>query len=96
MKRNESIKSLIQRAIVHFGRVRLRNHLLGCSDHVLEDIGFSRHLLEQGVDAWPWRVTMETGLRPARVQTKDNIVNLNYAEVVEQAEQAVEQHAKAA
>ncbi len=32
-----------------------RAHLLSLDDRLLEDAGFSRELLEQGVKAWPWR-----------------------------------------
>ncbi len=37
------------------GRARLRRELLQYSDRVLEDMGFSRELLDAGLDAWPWR-----------------------------------------
>jgi len=36
-------------------RARTCELLLASSDRRLADTGFSRHLLEQGVDAWPWR-----------------------------------------
>jgi len=32
-----------------------RDYLLSLSDRLLEDAGFSRPLLEQGLNAWPWR-----------------------------------------
>lgn len=35
---------------------RLRTQLLGMSDRQLEDYGFSRDALLQGISAWPWRV----------------------------------------
>jgi len=36
-------------------RARACEILLASSDRTLADTGFSRELLEQGVDAWPWR-----------------------------------------
>lgn len=36
---------------------RTRKELLTYSDRFLADTGFSRDLLEQGVSAWPWRVS---------------------------------------
>ena len=39
----------------HAVRRRIRQHLRGLSDRQLEDMGFSRALLEQGSKAWPWR-----------------------------------------
>lgn len=38
---------------------RTGQYLLGLSDRYLEDIGFSRELLEQGPKAWPWRAPQE-------------------------------------
>jgi uncharacterized protein YjiS (DUF1127 family) len=35
---------------------RTRRYLVGLDDRTLEDMGFSRELLEQGSKAWPWRV----------------------------------------
>ena len=42
------------------GLRRARRELLASSDRQLSDIGFSRELLEQGVKAWPWRVTPDS------------------------------------
>ena len=39
------------------GRAQLRHKLLTRSDRFLADTGFSRELLEQGVQAWPWRLS---------------------------------------
>jgi uncharacterized protein YjiS (DUF1127 family) len=39
---------------------RTRRYLVGLDDRNLEDMGFSRELLEQGPKAWPWRVPGET------------------------------------
>jgi uncharacterized protein YjiS (DUF1127 family) len=53
------IKTLIKDTIHNFGRNRLRHQLLSSSDRILEDMGFSRELLLQGVSAWPWRIDGE-------------------------------------
>lgn len=36
-------------------REMARDYLLRCDNRMLEDNGFSRELLTQGVKAWPWR-----------------------------------------
>ena len=41
--------------MTHLSRVRAREVLLKSSDRLLKDAGFSRELLESGVQAWPWR-----------------------------------------
>lgn len=42
--------------IERYGKHRVRNELLAMSDRQLLDIGYSRDLLRQGVDFWPWRL----------------------------------------
>lgn len=37
-------------------RAKCRRQLLDLSERTLEDIGYSRALLEQGVGSWPWRI----------------------------------------
>jgi len=51
-----NIKEAFVNAAVHNGKSRLRNQLLSMSDRQLEDYGFSKTLLAEGVSAWPWRV----------------------------------------
>lgn len=41
-------------------RSRLRQRLLRMDDRRLEDIGYSRALLEDGVRAWPWRLPIDS------------------------------------
>ena len=41
---------------IESGRSIARQHLLGQSERMLRDAGFSRELLEQGNRAWPWRI----------------------------------------
>jgi len=41
-------------------RSRVRQRLLRMDDRRLEDIGYSRALLEDGVRAWPWRLPVDS------------------------------------
>ena len=41
-------------------RSRLRQRLLRMDERRLEDIGYSRALLEDGVRAWPWRLPVDS------------------------------------
>lgn len=50
----------------HRAKDRTRKQLLDLGDHILEDTGFSRFLLEQGVTAWPWRTPVEAPKAPIR------------------------------
>ncbi len=45
--------------MIRVGRERARAILLSRSDRTLADLGFSRHLLESGVGAWPWDASAE-------------------------------------
>ena len=45
--------------MIRKGREEARHILLTRSDRALEDLGFSRYLLESGIDAWPWRDSAE-------------------------------------
>ena len=47
------------------GRARVRRQLLALEDRLLADAGFSRELLELGVEAWPWRAPQDVD-RPSR------------------------------
>ena len=54
----QAIKSMAfryNRYMTYMGRKRALEILLNSSDRMLEDAGFSRELLEQGVHAWPWK-----------------------------------------
>ena len=42
--------------MMNSSKSRLRIQLLGMTDRQLEDFGFSRDSLQQGISAWPWRV----------------------------------------
>src|SRR5258708_35533202 len=41
-------------------RSRLRQRLLRMDQRRLDDIGYSRALLEDGVRAWPWRLPVDS------------------------------------
>jgi len=45
-----------QQLLIIRGRKVARVVLLDKSDRELEDMGFSRELLQQGISQWPWRV----------------------------------------
>lgn len=47
---------LVRTALINSGRTRARAELLRMSDTILKDTGFSRALLLQGNQAWPWRL----------------------------------------
>lgn len=56
----QTLKSMATRYndyMTYVGRKRTCEVLLRSNDRLLEDAGFSRELLEKGVDAWPWQVT---------------------------------------
>ncbi|MDH3640465.1 MAG: DUF1127 domain-containing protein [Gammaproteobacteria bacterium] len=50
-----AIMRRVMRIVVRIGYARARGEFLQLSDKTLDDIGISRALLEQGIDAWPWR-----------------------------------------
>lgn len=58
------VSQALEKSFINAGRTRARLDLLGRSDRFLEDNGFARSLLEQGNDAWPWRLD---GVAPAAV-----------------------------
>ena len=55
-----SLKQRLINALEIAGRKRVRHELMAMSDHQLNDMGFSRKKLQQGVKAWPWRETAAT------------------------------------
>jgi uncharacterized protein YjiS (DUF1127 family) len=64
------IKKLIVDSFIKLERTRLHSQLIRLNDKTLEETGFSRDLLEQGVSAWPWRLDGE--LKIARVYSLIN------------------------
>ena len=63
MKTRSTFVERLSKALIdareHAVRRRVRQYLRGLTDRQLEDMGFSRALLEQGPKAWPWRVPAE-------------------------------------
>jgi uncharacterized protein YjiS (DUF1127 family) len=49
-----------QKHMLRVGREQARTVLLSRSDRILSDLGFSRYLLESGIDAWPWEASQES------------------------------------
>jgi uncharacterized protein YjiS (DUF1127 family) len=61
-----SLSERIRGAMLRAGYERARQEMLQLPDRLLDDVGVSRELLEQGVAAWPWRKpTAADGLRGA-------------------------------
>ena len=50
--------------MIRKGREEARHILLTRSDRALEDLGFSRYLLESGIEAWPWSAPSEDSVNP--------------------------------
>lgn len=51
----KTIKNALSSSIEAYGRRKTLNYLNTLSDRTLDDLGFSRALLSQGVEGWPWR-----------------------------------------
>lgn len=58
--------------MIRRGREEARHILLTRSDRALEDLGFSRHALETGIEEWPWRVPEE--LSPELAADEQNAI----------------------
>lgn len=56
-----NIKEAFVKVSVRNGKARARQELLRMSDRQLEDFGFSKALLLDGVSAWPWRTETDSG-----------------------------------
>lgn len=57
----KAIKKGFNGFVTRVGRERVRREFLLRTDSFLDDIGVSRDLLEEGVDAWPWKTAGEFG-----------------------------------
>jgi len=60
-----AIRRSLTESMIRSGRSRARTELLRMNDRTLQDAGFSRPLLEAGLDAWPWRA--EVDVAPQRI-----------------------------
>ena len=58
----QTVKTGLRASFERVGRARLRRELLKYDARTLEDMGFSRELLEAGTDAWPWRLEAEANI----------------------------------
>lgn len=70
---------------VRAGRARLRHNLLLRDERFLADAGFSRALLEVGVDAYPWRKDQEHTLA-AMARPRSDAVRAMEAAIAELSE----------
>ena len=82
----DRIVNSLEKSFVNASRTRARLNLLTRSERVLADGGFSRDLLEQGNQAWPWRIdgnvpTSSTPYihAPAGLRTSVPAMQQNYA-----------------
>lgn len=57
----KTIKNVLSSSIEASGRRKTLNYLNSLSDRTLDDLGFSRALLSQGVEGWPWRIEAISG-----------------------------------
>ena len=58
----QTVKTGLKTVFERAGRARLRRELLKHDERTLEDMGFSRELLEAGVGSWPWRLEAEASI----------------------------------
>lgn len=65
----KNLKNSLSTSIESYGRYKTLNYLNNLGDRTLDDLGFSRALLSQGVDAWPWRTDE---VRNAANRTEDS------------------------
>ena len=64
------------------GRARVRRELLRLDDRLLADAGFSREMLETGIEAWPWRAGTEDWVVPADVLAENRRELVSAAEAL--------------
>lgn len=65
-KIGKSISSAFEMA----GRARTLAHLETLGDRTLEDLGFSRALMSQGVSAWPWKMDQKINAHEVLTDSK--------------------------
>lgn len=73
-----ALKESFIRASLHYGKLRTRQYLLNMNDSLLQDAGFSRHLLLQGVDAWPWRTETEQSPEFKLITSVEKVVPVEF------------------
>ena len=67
----KKLTSSIFNALEMAGRAKTLAHLEGLSDRTLEDLGFSRALMSQGVQAWPWKADTELAAETASTDSNE-------------------------
>jgi uncharacterized protein YjiS (DUF1127 family) len=82
-------RTLLADFFILAGRARACNSLLTLNDRLLEDIGISRELLQQGVSAWPWRVDYKETSYSTHAKKNPNIYSL-VNEQEQQTQQAMD------
>ena len=74
--------SLISDLVTWLERSRLRQRLLRMDERRLDDIGYSRALLEEGVRAWPWRLPVDSFAALGRFDLSSDARRADYAKAV--------------
>lgn len=69
----KKLTSSIFNALEMAGRAKTLAHLEGLSDRTLQDLGFSRTLMSQGVHAWPWKA--DQSITGETASTDSNEIN---------------------
>lgn len=62
--------------MTYLNRAKAREMLLRRTDRALEDAGFSRQLLESGVNAWPWQ-SSAVALAPLDFKQAGNVLAMH-------------------
>ena len=87
LARLKAMSERYNRYMTYVGRKRACDALLLSSDRMLKDAGFSRELLQQGAEAWPWLAAdadyAHSYAKTYGASTADNLFNLNAKSGVE-------------
>lgn len=91
-----TVRLVAQSTVLYMKRASIRRNLMSFSDVMLDDIGVSRELLEQGVKAYPWLMKIKSNVDTPSINT---LVSLNsYDKVLDTTTMAandLQEHAKA-
>ena len=74
-----TVRSLAQSTVLYIKRASVRRNLMSFSDVMLDDIGVSRELLEQGVKAYPW---LMKGHKHSSMPSLNTVANQNHYDQV--------------
>lgn len=81
----QSMKAGFFRYFTQIAHARVRQELLYRDDEFLASAGISRQLLEQGINAWPWRLQdaeLESQPQPPEQNTEIAVSKREYAKAV--------------